>query len=132
MDSRKQLLIKLLENTGVANIGAIGRKEIRWYRRKCIRSGYQSGNAARGKCGCKRKSKEIKITKTHSGNISFDFRLQPHLPRAAFPELHGNFTDMTGNIDSEINKAKTNLLAEDTTKTIEEIEEHTGPIKRQN
>ena len=49
-----------------------------------------------------------------------------------FRELHGNFTDMTGNIDSEINKAKTNLLAEDTTKTIEEIEEHTGPIKRQN
>lgn len=48
-----------------------------------------------------------------------------------FRELHGNFTDMTGNIDAEINKAKTNLLTDTTTKPIEELEDQTGPIKRQ-
>ena len=50
-----------------------------------------------------------------------------------FQELHGNFTDVTRNIDSEINKAKTNLLADTTVKVdpIEEAEESIGPIKRQ-
>ena len=50
-----------------------------------------------------------------------------------FQEMHGNFTDIKGNINSEINKAKTNLLADTIVKkdSIEEIEDSTGPIKRQ-
>ncbi|AYN06433.1 MULTISPECIES: twin-arginine translocase TatA/TatE family subunit [unclassified Flavobacterium] len=42
--------------------------------------------------------------------------------------------DMTGNINSEIEKAKTNLLGDATTqfeKTKEDIDSITGPIKRQ-
>ena len=42
--------------------------------------------------------------------------------------------DMTGNINSEIEKAKTNLLGDATTqfeKTKEDIDAITGPIKRQ-
>jgi sec-independent protein translocase protein TatA len=51
-----------------------------------------------------------------------------------FKELHGNFSDVTANIDSEIHKAKTNLLEESKTQTeaIEEvIPEIEGAIKRQ-
>jgi len=45
-----------------------------------------------------------------------------------------SLTDMTGNISSEINKAKENLLGETTThieKTKEIIDDVAGPIKRQ-
>jgi sec-independent protein translocase protein TatA len=45
-----------------------------------------------------------------------------------------SLTDMTGNISSEINKAKENLLVETTThieKTKEIIDDVAGPIKRQ-
>lgn len=50
-----------------------------------------------------------------------------------FQEMHGNFTSVTENINSEINKAKDKLLADTTVKTdiTEEIEEVVGPIKRQ-
>lgn len=48
-----------------------------------------------------------------------------------FQEMHGNFTGLSEDIDSEINKAKTKLLEEnaaiDTTQDIEIIE---GPVKR--
>jgi sec-independent protein translocase protein TatA len=50
-------------------------------------------------------------------------------------EMHGNFSDITGNINSEISKAKDKLLADTTVKTDsikEELDEITGPIKRQN
>lgn len=52
-----------------------------------------------------------------------------------FKDLHGNFNDVTANINSEINKAKTNLLNEKTAKPEvpkEQIDEITGPIKRQS
>ncbi|MFV5694730.1 twin-arginine translocase TatA/TatE family subunit [Flavobacterium sp. LB3P122] len=45
-----------------------------------------------------------------------------------------SLTDMTSNITSEINKVKDNLLSETTTQvepTKEEIDDSTGPIKRQ-
>lgn len=50
-----------------------------------------------------------------------------------FQEMHGNFTGITENINSEINKAKDKLLADTTVKTdvAEEIEDAIGPIKRQ-
>lgn len=50
-----------------------------------------------------------------------------------FMDLHGNFTGISENINSEINKAKTQLLSDTTVKTdvAEEIEDITGPIKRQ-
>lgn len=56
-----------------------------------------------------------------------------------FKDLHGNFNEVTANINSEINKAKTNLLTESTAAAQptaenpkEEIDEITGPIKRQS
>jgi sec-independent protein translocase protein TatA len=49
-------------------------------------------------------------------------------------DITSNFTDVTSNINSEINKAKVNILA-DTTSNIESVKENlddlTGPIKRQ-
>lgn len=57
-----------------------------------------------------------------------------------FQDIRGNFSDVTANIDTEINKAKDNLLAESTAKVEkikaaesnnEEIEATTGPIKRE-
>ena len=47
--------------------------------------------------------------------------------------MHGNFTSVTENINSEINKAKDKLLADTTVKTevTEEVEDIVGPIKRQ-
>jgi hypothetical protein len=45
--------------------------------------------------------------------------------------MHGNFTDLSNNITSEINKAKTKLL-EETPKVevAEDIELIEGPVKR--
>jgi sec-independent protein translocase protein TatA len=50
-----------------------------------------------------------------------------------FQEIHSNFTGVTDNINNEISKAKTQMLADTTVKTdtAEEIEEIVGPIKRQ-
>lgn len=50
-----------------------------------------------------------------------------------FRELHGDFTGMADNINSEITKAQTKMLADTTVKTdvAEEIEDAVGPIKRQ-
>ncbi len=50
-----------------------------------------------------------------------------------FQEMHGNFTGITDNINNEISKAKTKMLADTTVKTevAEDIEEIVGPIKRQ-
>lgn len=50
-----------------------------------------------------------------------------------FRELHGDFSGMSENINTEINKAKTQMLADTTVKTdvAEEIEDIVGPIKRQ-
>ena len=50
-----------------------------------------------------------------------------------FKEMHGSFTDITGDINTEIDKAKTNLLADTSVKTdvAEEVENIIGPIKRQ-
>ena len=50
-----------------------------------------------------------------------------------FQEMHGNFTGITGNVNSEISKAKEKLLADTTVKTdiTEEVEDIVGPIKRQ-
>ena len=49
-----------------------------------------------------------------------------------FQEMHGNFNDLSQNITSEINKAKTKLL-EETPKVevAEDIELIEGPVKRQ-
>lgn len=49
-----------------------------------------------------------------------------------FQEMHGNFTDLSRNINSEIDKAKTKLL-EETPKVevAEDIELIEGPVKRQ-
>jgi sec-independent protein translocase protein TatA len=52
-----------------------------------------------------------------------------------FKDIHGNFNDVTANINSEINKAKSNLLEESAPKAetpTEEIDDITGPIKRQS
>jgi len=52
-----------------------------------------------------------------------------------FREIHGNFSDVTANVNAEIHKAKTNLLAEPTAHIESakgEIDDLTGPIKRQN
>ena len=50
-----------------------------------------------------------------------------------FQEMHGNFTGITDNVNSEISKAKEKLLADTTVKTdiTEEVEDIVGPIKRQ-
>ena len=50
-----------------------------------------------------------------------------------FQEMHGNFTGITDNVNSEINKAKEKLQADTTLKTdvTEEVEDIVGPIKRQ-
>lgn len=50
-----------------------------------------------------------------------------------FQEMHGNFTGLTDNVNSEINNAKEKLLADTTVKTdvTEEVEDIVGPIKRQ-
>ncbi|NHM05784.1 Sec-independent protein translocase TatA [Flavobacterium sp. CYK-4] len=50
-----------------------------------------------------------------------------------FRELHGDFTGVSENINAEITKAKTQMLADTTVKTdvAEEIEDIVGPIKRQ-
>ena len=50
-----------------------------------------------------------------------------------FQEIQGNFTGITDNVNSEINKAKEKLLADTTVKTdvTEEVEDIVGPIKRQ-
>lgn len=51
-----------------------------------------------------------------------------------FRDIQGNFTDVTTNINNEINKAKTNLIAGTDAQiesVKEEIDEITGPIKRQ-
>lgn len=50
-----------------------------------------------------------------------------------FQEMHGNFTGLTDNVNSEINKAKEKLLADTTVKNdvTEEVEDIVGPIKRQ-
>ncbi|MBC7605777.1 MAG: twin-arginine translocase TatA/TatE family subunit [Burkholderiales bacterium] len=51
-----------------------------------------------------------------------------------FKEMHGDFTDIKSNINAEISKAKDKLLAESPIKiesVKEEIEQITGPIKRQ-
>lgn len=51
-----------------------------------------------------------------------------------FKELHGNFTDVTTNINEEINKAKANIASQAAPKIEgiqDEIDEITGPIKRQ-
>ena len=47
--------------------------------------------------------------------------------------MHGNFTGITDNVNSEISKAKEKLLADTTVKTdiTEEVEDIVGPIKRQ-
>ena len=52
-----------------------------------------------------------------------------------FKEITGSFTNVTSNIDSEINKAKENILSDVTSNTEdvkENFEEIIGPIKRQN
>ena len=50
-----------------------------------------------------------------------------------FQEIHGNFTGITDNINSEINKAKDKLLADTSVKddVTAEVEDIVGPIKRQ-
>lgn len=51
-----------------------------------------------------------------------------------FLDIKSNFADATSNINAEINKAKDNLLADNavtTDKLKEDLEEITGPIKRQ-
>lgn len=50
-----------------------------------------------------------------------------------FRELHGDFTGVADNINTEISKAKTQMLADTTIKTevTEDIEDIVGPIKRQ-
>lgn len=50
-----------------------------------------------------------------------------------FRELHGDFSSMTDNVNSEITKAKTQLLSDTTVKTdvVQEIDDIVGPIKRQ-
>ena len=50
-----------------------------------------------------------------------------------FQEMHGNFTDITNNINLEISKAKTQLLSDTAVKTdaAEEVDDTLGPIKRQ-
>lgn len=50
-----------------------------------------------------------------------------------FRELHGDFTGVAENINSEIGKAKTQMLSDTTVKTdvAAEIEEIVGPVKRQ-
>ena len=50
-----------------------------------------------------------------------------------FQEMHGNFTGITDNINNEISKAKTQMLADPTVKTdvTEDIDDVVGPIKRQ-
>jgi len=49
-----------------------------------------------------------------------------------FQEMHGNFSDLSQNITSEINKAKTKLLEESPkVETPEDIELIEGPVKRQ-
>ncbi|WP_309641901.1 twin-arginine translocase TatA/TatE family subunit [Flavobacterium sp.] len=50
-----------------------------------------------------------------------------------FQEMHGNFTGITENINSEINKAKDKLLADTSVKddVTAEVEDVVGPIKRQ-
>lgn len=50
-------------------------------------------------------------------------------------DIHGNFTDVSQNIQAEINKAKDNIANQATPqidRVQEEIDEMTGPIKRQN
>lgn len=52
-----------------------------------------------------------------------------------FRDIHGNFTDVSQNIQAEINKAKDNIANQATPqldRVQEEIDEMTGPIKRQN
>jgi sec-independent protein translocase protein TatA len=52
-----------------------------------------------------------------------------------FKDIHGNFTDVSQNIQAEISKAKDNIANQVTPKidgVQEEIEDITGPIKRQN
>jgi len=52
-----------------------------------------------------------------------------------FEELHGNFTGLTQDIETEVNKAKTQMLTEtastqaEVAQSLEDIQE--GPIKRQ-
>jgi len=51
-----------------------------------------------------------------------------------FRDIQGNFTDVTTNINAEISKAKENIVNQATPQiegVKEEIDEITGPIKRQ-
>lgn len=52
-----------------------------------------------------------------------------------FKDIHGNFADVSQNIQAEINKAKDNIANQATPqldRVQEGIDEITGPIKRQN